>query len=972
VNAQTQAVLFNAVPLLVLAALYLSVTAALAPALWRERGRARGTDAATVLVFPCVGIAAALVGALSLATREPLAGHLWLSFAATLVGLVPGVAFVVAVARRGGGFFDTGSVPDADIVFETARLLRESERRLAEQTALFEAGQALTSDLHLDSVLERLVEEVRALLGADAADCWMFDESGRRLVCRAVRGLPESQVGRSILPEGTVGEAIASGKPVLRRDFATTEQPPPSKAYAVFAEVMDAPFETRGTVRGVLGVCSLKSRRFDERDLQLLDTFAGLASVTVRNAETFEDSLRQAQVQSGFYRMASVLGAPLSAEATLDAVAQAAAEALGGEAAAVLRPRGERLVVAGVHALPDALRTFLAGESSALDVLTAAARDGRVLAASNAQKDDRFGKPFAVASKAAGCRSLLAVPVEDARGGEGGLVLVLFAQERTFRDEDLELARQLAAAARGALERSELFELERRSRALAQQLARAGQELAGELDPAAVLDAVVELAPQLLDAAAASIRSLDGDELVVVSASGSGAEQAIAARTSSTAWLVGDIVQTRTPVAVADTSVDGRMADVDPMLAAGYGAYLGVPVLEPDGAIHGILAVYDVEPRIWREEEIDALRALAASAAGSRANADLYQRVALERERSFAILANVADGIVAVDREGLVVLWNAAAERITGVPQSEALGLPPAQVLGRSLEGGAAGARGSRLVSIRRGAEDVWLSLSEAVMTDPAGGVAGRIFAFRDISDERAVEQMKSDFVSTVSHELRTPLTSIYGFAETLLRQDVLFGEPERQTFLRYIASESERLTAIVDRLLSVAQLDTGEMTVQLATTDVAEAVVAAVRDAEVVHGSNGHTVVLSLEDGPLAAEADADKLVQVLSHLLDNAIRYSPDGGTVTVAARLIDGAVEVAVEDEGLGIPQAERERIFRKFYRGESAARIIGAGSTGLGLFIAEGLVHAMGGRIWVDSAEGEGSRFVVKLPAAVVER
>ena len=129
---------------------------------------------------------------------------------------------------------------------------------------------------------------------------------------------------------------------------------------------------------------------------------------------------------------------------------------------------------------------------------------------------------------------------------------------------------------------------------------------------------------------------------------------------------------------------------------------------------------------------------------------------------------------------------------------------------------------GSRLVPIRRGGEEVWLSLSEAVMTDPTGAVAGRIYAFRDISAERSVEQMKSDFVSTVSHELRTPLTSIYGFAETLLREDVHFGEEERATFLRYIASESERLTSIVDRLLSVAQLDTGDIAVQLAETDVA------------------------------------------------------------------------------------------------------------------------------------------------------
>jgi signal transduction histidine kinase len=317
------------------------------------------------------------------------------------------------------------------------------------------------------------------------------------------------------------------------------------------------------------------------------------------------------------------------------------------------------------------------------------------------------------------------------------------------------------------------------------------------------------------------------------------------------------------------------------------------------------------------------------------------------------------------------VLWNPAAERITGVAQGDALGKTPTEALGRPLEAAGGTPGGSRLLPIRRGGEEVWLSLSEAVMTDPVGAVAGRIFAFRDISVERSVEQMKTDFVSTVSHELRTPLTSIYGFAETLLRQDVLFGEEERATFLRYISSESERLTAIVDRLLSVAQLDTGAIAVQLAETDVGAVVSEAVRSAEGADGENGHRFVVELGDEPLAAEADRDKLTQVLAHLLDNAVRYSPAGGTVTVAARRREDAVEVSVEDQGVGIPHADQERIFRKFYRGEAAMGAVGAGATGLGLFLAEGLVTAMGGRIRVDSAEGKGSTFVLELRAAESE-
>jgi signal transduction histidine kinase len=256
--------------------------------------------------------------------------------------------------------------------------------------------------------------------------------------------------------------------------------------------------------------------------------------------------------------------------------------------------------------------------------------------------------------------------------------------------------------------------------------------------------------------------------------------------------------------------------------------------------------------------------------------------------------------------------------------------------------------------------------VTEAVMRDPASAVAGRIFAFRDISSDRLVEQMKSDFVSTVSHELRTPLTSIYGFAETLLRQDVLFGEEERRTFLGYIASESQRLTGIVDALLNVARLDTGDLQVNLSATDVRDVVgevVETVQDG----GANGHRFVVDLPDEPLPATADRDKLRQVCTILLDNALRYSPDGGTVTVGVERKQDTVEVSVADEGIGIPQSDQEQIFRKFYRGADAETRVGQGGTGLGLFIARGLVTAMGGRIWVESREGEGSTFAFELPA-----
>ena len=144
----------------------------------------------------------------------------------------------------------------------------------------------------------------------------------------------------------------------------------------------------------------------------------------------------------------------------------------------------------------------------------------------------------------------------------------------------------------------------------------------------------------------------------------------------------------------------------------------------------------------------------------------------------------------------------------------------------------------------------------------------------------------------------------------------------------------------------------------------VVSEVVGAVEEADVM---NGHRFEIDLPDEPLAAEADRDKVRQVFNILVENALRYSPQGGTVIVGARRNADCVEVRVVDEGMGVPAAERERIFRKFYRAESAARD-GAAGSGLGLFIARELVNAMGGRIWVDSTEGRGSSFAFELPAA----
>ena len=286
------------------------------------------------------------------------------------------------------------------------------------------------------------------------------------------------------------------------------------------------------------------------------------------------------------------------------------------------------------------------------------------------------------------------------------------------------------------------------------------------------------------------------------------------------------------------------------------------------------------------------------------------------------------------------MLWNAAAEQITGVPAGEAVGSTPEEVLAGRLSGEHEARTGERLVAVIRGGEDVWLSVTEAVMHDPTGAIAGRVFAFRDVSAEHTVEVLKSDFVASVSHELRAPLTSILGFAETLVAREGLFDEEERLTFLRYIAAEAERLTGIVEQLLNVARLEAGDLEVEIGPIDVVPVIEEAVAQAKRL--TRTACIVSSPTRRQRASRRGRRRQAPPgAGELLDNAMKYSPEGGTITIGARRQLDRVEIDVADEGIGIRQAEQELVFRKFY---PDARLVGAArggpGAGVGLFIARG--------------------------------
>ena len=379
------------------------------------------------------------------------------------------------------------------------------------------------------------------------------------------------------------------------------------------------------------------------------------------------------------------------------------------------------------------------------------------------------------------------------------------------------------------------------------------------------------------------------------------------------------------------------------------------------------LGTIEGQPR-FDESDLAMATELARRISLALDNARLFSE-AQERAHAAEALEYVDDGVILVDESGVVRLWNPTAAISLRRPALEAVGRPIGELLDdwQSLESRipiasepkAGGASRAQTLPVEVEGEERWLSISAVRFP------GGTVYAFRDVTDERAVEQMKTDFVSTVSHELRTPLAAIYGAAMTLRRRDVAVDEPQRDRLLEVVSSEADRLARIVNDILWASRLESGRMSIAIERCD-AGAIASEVADVLRSRKPDGE-VVVSRSRGLPPVAADPDKLRQILTNLIDNAIKYSPERGRVEVEIGRSGGRVRFRVTDDGLGVPPAEQDRIFEKFYRLDPNLTR-GVGGTGLGLYISRELVMRMNGRIWVDSDGRTGSSFFLELPIA----
>ncbi len=911
------------------------------------------------------------------------------------------------------------------VALENARLFEDSLNRAAEldersqRLALLNRfSSTLGGLLDEDKILQLTAQELQAALNAPRVSVVSFSRGAaiwKYSNPKPFRKLPQT------LPDAPIFHRLHESLGVFATD-AVNAEPDLTPLRGFLGEgaqsLLILPLVSGANLQALMFIHQNEGIRFSLPEIELARTLTNQASIALENARLYQSTLSTAERFAILNQVSYQVSANLDPEQVYAAVHNAAKKLMPVDSFVISLLDEDTGEIEGVYLMDDDRRA----------PITRIPRDqglsGRVIASS---------QPLLIhgvetVDKAGGIsygrteppHSILAVPMLLGGRAVGMLSAQSYQPNVHYTEDDLQILSTLANQAIVAIQNGRLLketqrlaqELEQRVIERTAELQREQQntetllriltEVSSSLDLDRALNRTLALLNDAIGAEQGTIMLRGAEDNMLHYRAGYGylsdkiTGEGRGFKLKIGEGLAGWVVANREEVLIGDLLKDPRWVTT-PSSSREHRSAIVVPLLVAEDVI-GVLMVFHRKVNFFSAERLNMVKAIAGQVSVAINNAHLYELIRdqaerlgamLRREqeeasRSQAILEAVADGVLVTGPNNRITFVNPSAEDILDVEAGRLIGQPLDVFAG--LFGKAAG---SWMQTIRMWSESpskyqkgetyaeqldlqngriALVHLAPVILQDD---FLGTVSIFRDITHEVEVDRLKSEFVATVSHELRTPMTSIRGYTDVLLMGAAGALNENQAHFLNIIKSNTERLTILVNDLLDVSRIESGQVTLSPQALDLREVAEDVIEDVLRRSQEENKPMALSL-NAPRKLPpvfADAERVRQVLSNLVFNAYHYTPENGTIIVHIRPLNGGthVQVDVEDNGVGIAVDDQERIFERFYRGEHPL-VLSTPGTGLGLSIVKQIVEMHRGKIWMKSSgiPGEGSTFSFTLP------
>lgn len=841
-------------------------------------------------------------------------------------------------------------------------------------------------------LLDEVVTVIQNNLGYEYVNLFLLTPTGQTLSLKSAiwknqRPKPKDHIDLPVGEAGAVSRAAATGQIVVAGHAPDNANFSPHPALPHIKSQMAVPLIAGKTLIGVLDIACERPNAFAEDDLQIGQALAYHVAVAIENARLQTDLQRRLREQTLLYESNLALGTSLDMDRVLGLMTKKIAEALEAGACVICQIDEQARTTT---ALAEYIFRYPGNPTATWRKLNKPVRLSKDPAAQQVLRTGRpvIGRlsPEKTGRHSGWTRSLSQGDTDTGRKQKWGVLLAfpLAVNEkitglveiydknpnRNFSTDDIQLCRILATQTSLAMERARLYHETRQRLNEVATLYTMAQELAGKLDLQAVLDNIVVTLRQAVGCRASCIFLLDhtGQQLEIKAADGLKSRWREAAKLRLGEGVAGLAAAEKRTVYVPDTYKEPSFIFFDEEVRS----LIAIP-LSAHGEVIGAINLDDNRPNAFGPTQ-ERLLTIAATQAGIIIdNARLFAKVSREQQQTRAIIQHMADGLLLINSRGVIITCNQTLAIMLGLHTGQIIGQ---HITSSDLHPNLAAITSGAGQPARTGvlAREVTidtprpktLQVFTTTVVDDTHRPTGEVRVVHDITKEKELEQLKDEFFATVSHELRTPLFSIQGFAQLLQDQPDLDAET-RAEFLATIQRQAGRLGDMVNNLLDLSKFDQGRLELETEPVMMVDLIHQTILKLQGFAHQQKVKLVSKLPPMLPTITGDKQRLEQVLTNLIGNAIKFSNAGDEVLIFAQKTDNRLQVSVKDSGIGIPAEALEHIFSRYYRAEHKNDRVVSGS-GLGLYISKKIVEEHGGRIWVESAEGQGSTFYFSLPLA----